>query len=264
MVMEWDPGPVAAIKTILEQAPISEYESVPTRFRLEWGPMFYRGRTDGSAKLLIIGQDPAADENIARRVMVGTAGQRLQGYLAKLGITRSYVIVNSVLYSIFGQFDAGMQAFIDRPAVAAWRNQLLSALLTSNTQAILAFGNAAKHVVSTWSGASALNSQGRVFNLLHPTARPESTVRSNWSSKLAAISAKVTQDPDGSRDLSAYTGSNFKNSDLARVPLRDFGFGAPRWMGTGNAAQRVKKGGQLPAAAKKVATILVIPGDTLG
>ena len=264
MVMEWDPGPVAAIKTILEQAPISEYESVPTRFRLEWGPMFYRGRTDGSAKLLIIGQDPAADENIARRVMVGTAGQRLQGYLAKLGITHSYVIVNSVLYSIFGQFDAGMQTFIDRPAVAAWRNQLLSALLTSNTQAILAFGNAAKHVVDSWPGASALDAQGRVFNLMHPTARPESTVRSNWSSKLAAISAKVTQDPDGSRDLSAYTGSNFKNSDLARVPQRDFGFGAPRWMGTGNAAQRVKKGGQLPPAAKKAATILVIPGDTLG
>jgi hypothetical protein len=89
-------------------------------------------------------------------------------------------------------------------------------------------------------------------------------VRANWSGKLASIGAKVTQDPDGNRDLSAYSGSNFKNSDLARIPLRDFGFGAPRWMGTGNAAQRVKRGGPLPAAAKNVATILLIPGDTLG
>ena len=264
MVIEWDPGPAPAIRTILEQAPISEYENVPSRFRLEWGPMYYRGRTDGSARLLIIGQDPAADENIARRVMVGTAGQRLQGYLAKLGITRSYVIVNSVLYSIFGQFDAGMQAFVDRPAVATWRNQLLGALLTANTQAILAFGNAAKHVVDTWPAAAALKAQGHVFNLLHPTARPESSVRSNWSGKLAAIGAKVSADPDGNRDLSAYTGSNFKKSDLVRIPLRDFGFGAPAWMGTGNAATRVAKGGPLPAAAKKVATILVIPGGTLG
>src|SRR5262249_15921510 len=150
MAMEWDAGPVPAIKTILEQAPISEYESVPTRFRLEWGPMSYRGRTDGSAKLPMIGQDPGADENVARRVMVGTAGQRLQGYLAKLGITHSYVIVNSVLYSIFGQFDAGMQAFVDRPAVAAWRNQRFRGLLTSDPTAIPPLGNGAQQWAEYW------------------------------------------------------------------------------------------------------------------
>ena len=31
----------------------------PERFRIEWGPIFHRGRLDGSARVLVIGQDPA-------------------------------------------------------------------------------------------------------------------------------------------------------------------------------------------------------------
>ena len=50
------------------------------------GPIYYRGRLDGSARLLIVGQDPSADENLVRRAMVGTAGQRVQGLLRKLGL----------------------------------------------------------------------------------------------------------------------------------------------------------------------------------
>ena len=37
-------------------------------FRVEWGPIFHRGRLDGSARILIIGQDPAQHEVVARRV----------------------------------------------------------------------------------------------------------------------------------------------------------------------------------------------------
>ena len=48
-------------------------------FRTEWGPIFHRGRLDGSARVLILGQDPAQHEAIVRRVLVGTAGKRAQG-----------------------------------------------------------------------------------------------------------------------------------------------------------------------------------------
>jgi hypothetical protein len=51
--MEWDPGPPPTIKIIFEQAPLSEYKNKPNRFRLEWGPMYYRGRLDGTAKLIV-------------------------------------------------------------------------------------------------------------------------------------------------------------------------------------------------------------------
>src|SRR5215510_1188450 len=73
------------------------------QFRAEWGPIFHRGRLDGSARVLIIGQDPAQHETIVRRILVGEAGRRAQGFLAKLGITTSYVLINTFLFSVLGQ-----------------------------------------------------------------------------------------------------------------------------------------------------------------
>src|SRR5215207_5724538 len=89
----------------------------PTKdFRTEWGPVFHRGRLDGSARLLIVGQDPAQHEVIARRTLVGGAGHRIQGFLAKLGLTRSYVMVNTYVYSVFGQ--GGGNRHKKNPAIA--------------------------------------------------------------------------------------------------------------------------------------------------
>jgi uracil-DNA glycosylase len=51
-------------------------------FRTEWGPVFHRGRLDGSARVLVIGQDPATHEAICRRILVGEARQRPHGLLA--------------------------------------------------------------------------------------------------------------------------------------------------------------------------------------
>jgi hypothetical protein len=35
-------------------------------FRVEWGPVFHRGRLDRSARVLLVGQDPAQHETILR------------------------------------------------------------------------------------------------------------------------------------------------------------------------------------------------------
>src|SRR4051794_40827469 len=35
-------------------------------FRVEWGPVFHRGRLDGSARVLIVGQDPATHDATSR------------------------------------------------------------------------------------------------------------------------------------------------------------------------------------------------------
>ena len=45
---------------------------VPDQFRVEWGPIFHRGRLDGSARVLVIGQNSAQRETIVRRVLVGS------------------------------------------------------------------------------------------------------------------------------------------------------------------------------------------------
>jgi hypothetical protein len=45
-------------------------EAYPPRdFRVEWGPVFHRGRLDGSARLLVIGQDPGVHEAVVRRIL---------------------------------------------------------------------------------------------------------------------------------------------------------------------------------------------------
>lgn len=72
------------------------------QFSVEWGPIFYRGRLDGSARVLALGQDPAQHETVIRRILVGEAGRRIQGFLAKLGITRHYAMVSTFLYSVCG------------------------------------------------------------------------------------------------------------------------------------------------------------------
>jgi hypothetical protein len=96
------------------------------QFRVEWGPIFHRGRLDGSARVLVIVQDPAQHETIVRRTLVGEAGRRVQGFLAKLGITRSYVFINTYLYSVYGSVKAKTRK---DPRLIAYRNRWLDTLL---------------------------------------------------------------------------------------------------------------------------------------
>src|SRR5688500_3546130 len=106
MLHPFDPGYfLEPFRTLCSDYP--EADVYPSgQFRLEWGPIFHRGRLDGSARILVIGQDPAQHETVIRRVLVGEAGRRLQGFLAKLGITKSYSIVNAYLYSVYGSVKA--------------------------------------------------------------------------------------------------------------------------------------------------------------
>ena len=79
MAHPFDPGYVAEPYLAL-CAEYPEADVYPSdQFRLEWGPIFHRGRLDGSARVLIIGQDPAQHETIVRRILVGEAGRRVQG-----------------------------------------------------------------------------------------------------------------------------------------------------------------------------------------
>ena len=118
MAHDFDPGPVnEPFASLVRDYPGSEvYPS--DSFRVEWGPIFHRGRLDGSARLLVIGQDPAQSETVVRRILVGEAGHRTQGLMAKLGFDRSYLLVNTFLYSVYGQTggnkherDAGIIAY---------------------------------------------------------------------------------------------------------------------------------------------------------
>ena len=94
----YDPGPPPALAAHFAALP--SYADQRDLFWYDWGPVFYRGRLDRSARVLGIASDPGPTERIACRTLVGDAGQRVQGFLSKLGLTHSYVLVNAFPYAL--------------------------------------------------------------------------------------------------------------------------------------------------------------------
>jgi len=232
-VLEWDPGPPPAFATHFENHP--DYNQWKTRFRMAWGPIFYRGRLDGTAKVLVIGEDPTAVEHVARRILVGSAGQRVQGLLKKLGLTQSYVMVNTFLYGLKGQIDPRAKQISSSPSIKNWRNDLLDMLATPRIEAVLAFGAGAHQVVGVWPHRNDFF----VAKLTHPSARDHKALLQNWNQWFPQLRQRVTADAGGSPSNKAY-GTHFKSGDLAPIPSRDLAFGAPSWLGDGDTASRVK------------------------
>jgi uracil DNA glycosylase superfamily protein len=233
MRSSYDPGPPEAWAALFSTAPLDHYIKHPSgRFRTSFGPVYYRGRLDGTARVLIIGQDPSTDEILAHRTLVGDAGQRVQGLLRKLGIATSYLMLNTFLFGIRGQFDSKMAEISREPTLCGYRNQLFDhAAKTNAFEALIALGNGAKSAVDLWPSTSALP----VFHLLHPSAR-EGTAAS-WNANLAALKKAIKPDPGMKRDARPY-GEDFQPDDLAPIPRTDLPFGVPSWHGTGGTRSR--------------------------
>ena len=54
--MEFDDGPTEEFAEIFARSP--DYALYQELFWYDWGPIFYRGRLDGSARLLCVASDP--------------------------------------------------------------------------------------------------------------------------------------------------------------------------------------------------------------
>jgi hypothetical protein len=213
----------------------------PADFRVEWGPVFHRGRLDGSARVLVIGQDPAQHEEMARRILIGTAGHRTQGFLAKLGIDRSHVMVNTFLYSVYGQ-GGGTRHQAD-PAITAYRNRWLDALVIgTNIEAVVALGSLADAAWRAWTATAAGSQQQLPYaHITHPT-EPESSsggdptklkaaitaMLQNWNAALQQLHPSIAH-PDEQRPLVLY-GDAFLPTDLVGIPAADMPAGTPPWM----------------------------------
>jgi uracil-DNA glycosylase len=243
MTHAFDPGPVAEpFLTLVREYPGEETYRADA-FRVEWGPIFHRGRLDGSARVLVIGQDPAASEDITRRILVGAAGHRVQGFLAKLGIDTSYVMVNTFLYSVYGQ-QGGEHHKHDR-AIADYRNRWLDALLASGgIEAVVALGALADDAWTRYlrhPGAAAGAARLPYAHITHPT-QPESSsggdhaklveatkrMLAGWNGALQQLHPQIAH-PDAARPLVLY-GEAFADGDLAEIPELDLPAGLPAWM----------------------------------
>lgn len=240
MAHPFDPGYVAEpFLTLCADYPESSVYP-PSQFRLEWGPIFHRGRLDGSARVLVIGQDPAQHETVVRRILVGEAGRRVQGFLSKLGITRSYVFINAFLYSVYGSAKAKTRKDV---RLIDYRNRWLNALLVgSRVRAVLALGQAADEAWQFWKATPAAQPTDLAYAAVtHPT-QPESSSKGdktklaaatkkmlqNWNTALQIL-APALQNPDVTTALSLY-GESWSEDDRIAIPEADFPAGLPVWM----------------------------------
>src|SRR6266487_16920 len=121
-MIEFDPGPPLAFAELFAQAP--DYAPYKEHFWYDWGPVFYRGRLDDSAHVLCVASDPGATERVAGRTLVGDAGQRVQGFLTKLGLTRSYLCLNAFVYGMFPSHFFNAPDILNEEAQRGWRNEL--------------------------------------------------------------------------------------------------------------------------------------------
>ncbi|MGH2631476.1 MAG: hypothetical protein ACRDHI_13100 [Actinomycetota bacterium] len=219
----FDQGPLVEFARHFELVPDPP---VPERFWSDWGPVFYRGRTNRSARVLCIASDPGPTERIAGRTLVGDAGQRVQGFLSKLGLTRSYLCLNAFAYALIPSEANHADEMLEIPEQATWRNRLYDIARTDGLQAVVAFGQVARSATELWDGKDGVT----VRCIPHPSSHDEDELLSGWRDGIEHLRTVVTPDDDGDTTLPNY-GDAFQESDYAPIPRQDLPFGAPSFLG---------------------------------
>ena len=158
---EYDPGPPANRQWARLFAETPNYRGLGRalgggeEFRWHFGPMFYRGRlTDNTARVLVIGQEGAQDESLGHRSFVGGTGARMQHFLRHIGITQSYLFLNTFVYPIFGQYTGAELLWLaqnTKSPIVKHRHALWNYVRErQDLRLIVAVGKAAKESVHTW------------------------------------------------------------------------------------------------------------------
>jgi uracil-DNA glycosylase len=224
-------------------------------FRWHHGPMFFRGRLDGSAKVVVVGQEGAQDESLSHRSFTGGTGARMQHFLRHIGFDRSYLFLNSFVYPIFGQYTDALRPLAQDPRspIASHRTRIFDkAIVDGDVRLVVAVGRAAKESVASWvkaHGGSAnpdhlesatlgsLPSRLRVIGVLHPGGATSGTaaIKADFRRAVGLIKDEVD---DESGWLPADSGVDRDLSDpyqysSAPIPFRDFPFGACPRLGRG-------------------------------
>lgn len=232
----FDTGPTGTFRKLCRSYPDGTVFKGSDGFRSLWGPIFYRGRANGRARLLVIGQDPAQTEAVTRRILSGQAGRRVQGFVEKLGYTKSYLMINAFLYGIFNQSMA--LPHLNDPEIKAYRHEWLEAAFApGRIEAVVTFGTPA---FNAWKEFEPILTARNIHvfhkRALHPTADKEGgpisrkDLLENWNIALQALHAEIKK-PDVTKPLVLY-GDDFSPDELPEIPSRDLPMGFPAWMRT--------------------------------
>ena len=102
-----------------------------------------------------------------------TPVQKTQGFLSKLGLTRSYVLVNAFAVAMRpGKKTVGLRVLKTNAAVMAARHGLYDRLLAGGKlQAIVAFGDVAHEAYDLWSASNSAVKAVRAIQTRTPCSR---------------------------------------------------------------------------------------------
>jgi uracil-DNA glycosylase len=259
---EHDPGPTSASGWAQLFADTPNYRGLGRAvvgreaFRWHHGPMFFRGRLDGSAKVVVVGQEGAQDESLSHRSFTGGTGARMQHLLRHLGLDRSYLFLNSFVYPIFGQYTDDLRPLAQdrRSPIVAHRHRILDkAVLDGDVRLVVAVGRAAKESAATWIGAhggsanperleqaamGSLPARLQAVGVVHPGAAAggsTGTIRADFQrvcdlvrDRLGADPGWLPADPGVERNLVAPF--HYRS---APIPYRDFPYGTCPRLGRG-------------------------------
>jgi len=224
-MVSYDKGPPAALARHFAGLP-----EMPEQFReffwYDWGPVFYRGRLTRKARFLGIASDPGPTERVVGRTLVGDAGQRVQGFLDKLGLTQSYVLVNAFPVAVHPGDVSKAKPLLSDPDQLAWRNRFYDLVTGPDLEAIVAFGGNAHLALDLWDSKPEVPT----FKVSHPSNHTEANLLNQWRAAIPDLRAVVTPDPDGSASGPNY-GSKFIESHYRPIPKADLPFGLPDWVG---------------------------------
>jgi uracil-DNA glycosylase len=225
-------------------------------FRWHHGPMFYRGRLDGSAKVVLVGQEGAQDESLSHRSFTGGTGARMQHLLRHLGLDRSYLFLNSFVYPIFGQYNDKLRPLAQDPRspIVSHRHRILDkAILDGDVRLVIAVGSAAKESVATWvraHGGSAdpdhldnatlggLPGRLRLVGVVHPgsaSGGSTSAIKADFQRACNRVKGWLDADPGwlpADPAMPPNLDSPFQYKSAA-MPFRDFPFGTCPRLGHG-------------------------------
>lgn len=272
---QFDAGPTGAMKALLDSTPDYAAEvGDATTFWYAFGPVLYRGRLDGSARVLCIASDPGPSECLPfiRRTLVGDSGQKVQGFLAKLGLTRSYVLVNGSAFALRpSQKSKGLKALKTNAAIREARHALYDSLLLGEPQAVIAFGDVAHDMYDQWSASNPLVSSVPVFKLAHPAAvdrngTGDDAALKGWNKAIRKLRTLVTPDPDGEPGQPNF-GSYFTELDYDRIPRWDMPKNAPTFAGDdswGRGANPRHNNCCARPSPDDMATLVMTPPEGLG
>jgi hypothetical protein len=207
----------------------------------------------------------------ARRTLIGDSGQKTQGFLTKLGLTRSYVLVNAFAVALHpGQKTKGLNVLRTNAAIRTARHALYDGLFTTGAlQAIVAFGDVAHLAYDVWAVANPAVKTVPCFKLAHPAAVDRSgsgndAALNDWNTAITRLRTIVTADPDGDPSVPNF-GAYFTELDYARIPRWDFPATTPTYVGDDSwgraATHRHNNCCERPSPDDGVSLMLTPPAD---